>query len=76
VASALMALVLVAALVLFGLDVPLAWKGVAAQYRGALEKAMLKTGVLAAIYVALYTVMGLMAWRRATRAVRAERRSS
>ena len=67
VAALVLAFVLVAALVLFALDVPLAWKGVAESYRPTLKKAMFKTGVLAAIYITMYSVVGWLALRRVKR---------
>ena len=73
VASLVMAVVLVAALVLFALDVPLAWKGVADAYRSALKKAMFKTAILGVIYITLYAVTGVVTLRRVTGARRAKR---
>ncbi len=50
---------LLAMLVLYGLDVPLAWKGVAPAALPMLKRAMAKTALLAVMYLVVY---GLFGW--------------
>ena len=73
VAGLVLAVVLFAALVLFALDVPMAWKGVGDAYRSALGKTVLKTAFMGVLYITLYAVTGWITLRRVTRAKRAER---
>ncbi len=56
--------VLLAALVLYGLDLPLAWKGVAPETLPMLKRAIAKTLVLAVAYLGAYGLFGVIAWRR------------
>ena len=56
--------VLLAVLVLYGLDVPLAWKGVAPAALPMLKRAMAKTVVLALAYLFVYGFFGWTALRR------------
>ncbi len=55
---------MLAALVLYGLDLPLAWKGVAPETLPMLKRAIAKTLVLAVAYLGAYSVFGVIAWRR------------
>jgi hypothetical protein len=72
-ASLVVALVLLAVLVLFVLDVPMAWKGVGEQFRSQLVKATVKTAFMGVLYISLYAVAGWFTLRRVARARRAER---
>jgi hypothetical protein len=69
VGSAVAVLVLLAALVLWLLNAPLAWKGVAPDVRPALLKVMFKTVAMASIYLGLFGFVGVMAWRRVRRSM-------
>jgi hypothetical protein len=71
--AAVVSVLLLAALVLFLLDVPLAWKGVGAVNRPPLMRAMGKTFVLAIGYIAMYAVTGWWVLRRVSRPPRAQR---
>jgi hypothetical protein len=62
-----LAFVLLAVLLLFALDAPLAWKGVTAAYLPVLKKAMFKTVVSAVAYIGLYAVTGVLTLRLAQR---------
>jgi hypothetical protein len=63
VGSAVITLVLLAALILWLLNAPLAWKGVNVEVRPVLKKSMVKTLMMAGIYLTLYSTTALYAWR-------------
>jgi hypothetical protein len=60
---------LLAVLVLYGLDVPLAWKGVAPAALPMLKRAMAKTLALALAYLVVYGLFGWIARRRVREAL-------
>ncbi len=73
VAALAVAVVSLGVLILFALDVPMAWKGVGEQFRSQLAKATVKTAFMGVLYIMLYAVAGWISLRRVTRAKRAEK---
>lgn len=59
----LMALLVAGALLLFVLDVPAVLRAVQPQLKPTMEKAALKSGLMGALYLVLYTTLGIWAWR-------------
>ena len=74
--AAAVSVLLLAALMLFLLDVPLAWKGVGLINRPPLIRAVAKTCVLAVAYVAVYVATGFWVLRRVMRPPRVQRSST
>lgn len=60
----LMVLAVIALLLVFALDVPVVLRAVDPQLRMTVRKAMLKTGSMAVVYVALYLTLGVWVVRR------------
>lgn len=58
------AVVLLAALVLYATDVPLAWSGVQPAAQPVLKRVMIKTVLLAVAYIAAHGMFGFMSLRR------------
>lgn len=67
VLMALIGLGLAAILMIYALDIPLAFHGVQPQMRSALEKAVVKTLSYGVIYTVLYWLLSLILWRRSRR---------
>ncbi len=62
--TAAVLVILLAAVVLFLLNTPLAWKGIPPQNLGMLKKAIAKTLVLAVAYLVTYGLFGWLALKR------------
>ena len=59
----LMALLIIVALTMFLLDVPAVLRAVNPQLLPTMQKAALKSGMMGALYLLLYTTLGIWAWR-------------
>jgi len=60
----LLALFVIALLVIFALDIPVALRAVQPAGREVLKKSIIKTGGMGAVYVMVYAVLGVKTWRR------------
>lgn len=60
----LLALFVIAILIVFVLDVPVALRAVQPTGREALQKSIVKTGLMGSLYVVWYAALGIWTWRR------------
>jgi len=53
--------------IIYALDVVVAWRGAPAQVAPVLKLSVLKSAVFAIVYMALYPLLGVLAWRSSRR---------